>query len=72
LLGQQERTGPLFSYISTVDWIAAPHPLRLMRLQAGQALDLLNPTFCKLYPEDGRPSIPPEQLMLALLLQSIT
>ena len=37
-----------------------------------QALDRLNPTFCKLYPEGGRPSsIPPEQLLLALLLQAI-
>jgi len=34
-------------------------------------LDRLNPTFCKLYPEGGRPSIPPEQLLLALLLQAI-
>jgi len=69
--GQQERTGPLFSYISTEDRIPATHPLRQLRRLADQSLDRLNPTFCKLYPEDGRPSIPPEQLLLALLLQAI-
>ncbi|NDC35177.1 MAG: IS5 family transposase, partial [Synechococcaceae bacterium WB9_2_112] len=69
--GQQERTGPLFSYISTEDRIPASHPLRQVRRLADQALDRLNPAFCKLYPEGGRPSIPPEQLLLALLLQAI-
>ena len=69
--GQQERTGPLFSYISTEDRIPASHPLRQVRRLADQALDRLNPTFCQLYPEGGRPSIPPEQLLLSLLLQAI-
>ncbi|QNI65563.1 hypothetical protein SynA1544_02922 [Synechococcus sp. A15-44] len=69
--GQQERTGPLFSYISTEDRIPASHPLRQVRRLADQALDRLNPTFCQLYPEGGRPSIPPEQQLLALLLQAI-
>jgi transposase len=69
--GQQERTGPLFSYVSTENRIPAIHPLREVRRLADQALDRLNPTFCKLYPEGGRPSTPPEQLLLALLLQAI-
>ena len=69
--GKQERTGPLFSYISTEERIPVSHPLRQVRRLADQALDRLNPTFCKLYPEGGRPSIPPEQLLLALLLQAI-
>ncbi len=69
--GQQERTGPLFSYVSTEDRIPKSHPLRQVRRLADQALDRLNPTFCRLYPEGGRPSIPPEQLLLALLLQAI-
>ena len=69
--GQQERTGPLFSYISSEDRIPASHPLRQVRRLADQALDRLKPTFCRLYPEGGRPSIPPEQLLLALLLQAI-
>ncbi|KAF0654668.1 transposase [Cyanobium sp. Copco_Reservoir_LC18] len=69
--GQQERTGPLFSYVSTEERIPKAHPLRQVRRLADQALDRLNPTFCRLYPEGGRPSIPPEQLLLALLLQAI-
>ena len=69
--GRQERTGPLFSYISKEDRIPASHPLRQVRRLADQALDRLNPTFCQLYPEGGRPSIPLEQLLLALLLQAI-
>ena len=36
-----------------------------MRRLADQALDRLNPTFCQLYPESGRPSSLPEQLLLA-------
>jgi len=69
--GQQERTGPLFSYVSTEERIPKAHPLRQVRRLADQALDRLNPTLCRLYPEGGRPSIPPEQLLLALLLQAI-
>jgi transposase len=38
---------------------------------ADQAVDRWITTFCKLYPEGTKPSIPPEQLLLALLLQSI-
>jgi hypothetical protein len=45
--------------------------MRQVRRLADQALDRLNPTFCKPYPEGGRPSIPPEQQLLALLLQAI-
>ncbi len=69
--GQQKRTGPLFSVVSTKERIPRVHPLRQVRRLADQALDRLNPTFSKLYPEGGRPSIPPEQLLLTLLLQAI-
>ena len=68
--GQQERTGSLFSYVSIEDRIPASHPLRRIRKLADQALDRLNPTFCKLYAAEGRPSVPPEQLLLASLLQA--
>ena len=54
--GKQERTGPLFSYISTAERIPARHPLRQVRRLADQALDRLNPIFCQLYPEGGRPA----------------
>jgi transposase len=42
-----------------------------VRRLADQALDRLKPSFCRLYSEGGRPSIPPERLLLALLLQAI-
>jgi hypothetical protein len=69
--GQQERTGPLFSHVSNEERIPRAHPLRQVKRLADQALDRLKPSFCRLYPKGGRPSIPPEQLLLALLLQSI-
>jgi transposase len=68
--GQQERTGSLFSSISIKDRIPASHPLRRIRKLADQAFDCLNPSFCQLYASEGRPSVPPEQLMLASLLQA--
>jgi transposase len=68
--GQQERSGSLFSYVSIEERIPASHPLRRIRKLADQALDRLNPTFCELYAPEGRPSVPPEQLLLASLLQA--
>jgi transposase len=68
--GQQERSGSLFSYVSIEERIPASHPLRRIRKLADQAFDRLNPTFCALYPPEGRPSVPPEQLLLASLLQA--
>ena len=67
MLGPQERTGPLFSYVSTEVRIPRAHPLRQVRQLADQALVRLKPTFYRLYSEGGRPSIPPEQLLLSLL-----
>jgi transposase len=68
--GQRERSGSLFSYVSMEERIPASHPLRRIRKLADQALDRLNPTFCALYAAEGRPSVPPEQLLLASLLQA--
>ncbi len=68
--GQQERSGSLFSYVSIEERIPSSHPLRRIRTLADQALDRLNPTFCSLYATEGRPSVPPEQLLLASLLQA--
>jgi len=61
---------PCFSCVSIEDRIAASHPLRRIRKLADQALDRLSPTFCELYAAEGRPSVPPEQLLLASLLQA--
>jgi transposase len=68
--GQQERSGSLFSYVSIEERIPANHLLRRIRTLANQALDRLNPTFCELYASEGRPSVPPEQLLLASFLQA--
>jgi transposase len=69
--GQQERAGSLFSYVSIEDRNLASHPLRRIRKLADEALDQLNPTFCEQYAAEGRPSVPPEQLLLASLLQAL-
>jgi transposase len=67
---QQERSASLFSYVSIEERIPASHPLRRIRKLADQALDRLNPTFCQLYTTEGRPSVAPQQLLLASLLQA--
>jgi transposase len=68
--GHRERSGSLFSYVSIEERIPASHPLRRIRKLADQTLDRLNSTFSALYATEGRPSVPPEQLMLASLLQA--
>ena len=66
----RERSGSLFSCVSIEERIPASHPLRRIRKLAAHALDRLNPTFCELYAAEGQPSVPPEQLLLASLLQA--
>jgi len=67
--GSDQETGSMFSYRSLADRIPAEHPLRPMRAMVDGALEELGPVFAKLYAGSGRPSIPPERLLLALLLQ---
>ena len=59
----------MFSYRSLEDRIPADHPLRLMRTLVDTALESMGPAFETLYAATGRPSIPPERLLRALLLQ---
>jgi transposase len=61
--------GAMFSYISPEDRIPAEHPLRQVRQLVREVLKELNRSFGRLYSCEGRPSIPPEQLLSALLLQ---
>jgi transposase len=68
--GHRERSDSLFSYVSIEERIPASHPLLRIRKLAHQALDRLNPTFSELYAAEGPPSVPPEQLLLASLLQA--
>jgi transposase len=60
----------MFSYISPERRIPAGHPLRLIRALVREVLRELSRGFTKLYSRDGRPSIPPEQLLSALLIQA--
>jgi transposase len=61
--------GGLFSYISPEARVPAHHRLRKIRELVREVLKDLSRTFGKLYASEGRPSIPPEQLLSALLLQ---
>jgi len=67
--GTFEDQGRLFSYISPEQRVPARHPLRTIRELVREVLSELDRDFRKLYSTTGRPSIPPEQLLSALLLQ---
>jgi transposase len=68
--GSDIRRDGLFSYVRPESRIPASHPLRLIRGVADEALKALDPQFAALYAGNGRPSIPPEQLLRALLVQA--
>jgi transposase len=59
----------MFSYLSPEERVPAKHPLRPIRLMVDEVLRALSPDFSGLYSTFGRPSIPPEKLLRALLLQ---
>ena len=67
--GPDERSDFLFSYLSPEQRVPADHPLRPIRRIVDAALVRLTTEFEALYTDFGRPSIPPEQLLRALLLQ---
>jgi transposase len=67
--GEERQQSALFSYISPESRVPASHPLRRIRALMDQALVEMGPQFDALYASGGRPSIPPEQLLRALLLQ---
>jgi transposase len=67
--GSDEPQTALFSYLSIEDRIPQDHPLRAMQALVNPILAELSPHFQALYAKTGRPSIPPERLLRALLLQ---
>ncbi|HET7741723.1 MAG TPA: IS5 family transposase [Mycobacterium sp.] len=69
--GADEQPGSMFSYVSLEDRVPADHPLRLIRRITDRALERLSVGFDALYVKFGRPSIPPERLLRALLLQAL-
>jgi transposase len=69
--GDDPRHESMFSYVTPEQRVRADHPLRPIRRMTDAALDRLSPRFARLYSTTGRPSIPPEQLLRALLLQML-
>lgn len=67
--GEGDDPQPMFSYKTTAQRVPQDHPLRRVRAMADAALRALSPEFDRLYSKVGRPSIPPERLLRALLLQ---
>jgi transposase len=67
--GSDERNEALFSYVNLEDRVPARHPLRLIREIVNAALARLDGAFDKLYAAEGRPSIAPERLLRAALIQ---
>lgn len=70
--GQDTQQAGMFSYLSPEERVPATHPLRPIRQYVDTALTALSPQLAKLYAHTGRPSIAPEKLLRALLLQVLS
>jgi transposase len=69
--GDDIQQGAMFSYLSPEQRVPADHPLRPIRKMVDTVLSRLSPCFEAMYAEGGRPSIPPEKLLRALVLQCL-
>ena len=69
--GTDQQQNHVFSYISPEQRVRKGHPLRPIRAMVDEVLKQLSPQFHKMYAKVGRPSIPPEQLLRAQLLQML-
>lgn len=67
--GDDEQQAGMFSYLSPEERVPQDHPLRTIRRLVDRVLVELSPDFDRLYAKVGRPSVPPEKLLRALLLQ---
>ena len=67
--GDDIHQDAMFSYLSPEARVPQDHPLRPLRQMVNQALGELSRDFQAMYSREGRPSIPPEKLLRALLLQ---
>jgi transposase len=61
----------MFSYLSPEVRVREDHPLRAMRIMVDEVLRSLSPQFSRMYAKEGRPSIAPEKLLRAQLLQML-
>jgi transposase len=69
--GRDRQTAKLFSYVSPEALVPKDHPLRAIKVLVDAALDRLSVDFAAIYASTGRPSIAPEKLLRALLLQAL-
>ena len=69
--GNDLSQSSMFCYLSCEDMVPMNHPLRMIRKQADKCLGGMSRKFSALYSELGRPSIAPERLLRALLLQML-
>ena len=69
--GVFQDQGGLFSYVSPESRVPPGHPLRKIRELVRDVLMELNRSLARLYAKEGRPSVPPEQLLSALLIQAL-
>ena len=69
--GQDHQQSDMFSYLSLEARVRTDHPLRAMRAMADQALREMSERFDAMYAKTGRPSIPPEKLLRAQLIQML-
>src|SRR2546426_12837968 len=69
--GNEQEQDAVFSYVSLEQRVPTDHPLRAIRKMVDRALRELSPHFDGLYASTGRPSIAPEKLLRALLVQAL-
>jgi transposase len=69
--GQDKQQTEMFSYLSPESRVRRDHPLRDIRAMADRALEQMSPLFDALYATTGRPSIAPEKLLRAQLIQML-
>ncbi len=69
--GIDHHQADMFSYLSPAQRVRKDHPLRRVRVMTDEILEAMSPLFDAMYAEGGRPSIPPEKLLRAQLLQML-
>jgi transposase len=69
--GIDHQQGEMYSYLSPESRVRQDHPLRAIRIAVDEVLGQLSPLFDAMYATTGRPSIPPEKLLRALLIQML-
>jgi transposase len=67
--GNDQQQSQMFSYLSPEQRVRADHPLRPIRAMVDEVLRGLSPEFDRMYAKEGRPSIAPEKLLRALIVQ---